>query len=1645
MLNRIPFRPHPDAVSIGLVCVATLLTQQLEIMLTESQTLLFLAAVGVSSWYGGLKSGGLAAILSVLSIKFFFVPPVHALAIANLDDGIRLISFALVALTGSLPATRLKQVKQPVQDWSDRNAEESEAQLRLVLQAARMGTWQLDLTTEKTIWTAETEQLFGFTPGSFDGEYETFLDCIHPDDREALNRATQTAIQSGNNYRHDYRIIWPDGSVHWIEGNGQVFYDAQGQPARMIGSAIDITDRKRTEEILRQYERVVSATPDKVSLVDRSYTYRLVNQTYLSASQKQREEIIGHTVSELLGETVFQTRVKPQFDRCLAGETIRYESWFDYPDGEAHFLSVTYAPYVELDGTISGVVVTARDLNDLKQAETALEESRAFLNQIINVISDMIFVKDEQHRFVLVNQACCNMTGIAQEVFLGRSDYHLFPKEQADYFRTKDEHVFQTGLEDVAEELLTNPNGETHWLLTKKACFQNQHGQKFLVGASRDITKRKRTEQILQDSEERFRLLIHNIDVGIVLAGAQAEILACNQMALELLGLTEVELLSRTIRDAMGNAMHEDGSVFDPATLPISQAIATQQPVQNVVVGVHPVNSSPVNSSNLIWLLVSAVPQFDTEGNVCFVICSFNDISARKQAEAILQRQANQEQAFNRVVQAIRHSLDQNVIFSAATREFAELLQLDLVGIPQYFPEQSCWIPIVEHLRNPGSLSLLGVEITDNNNPITEQLKRREIVLVENTHTLNDPVNQAIAQQHTPVAWLMVPLEVNGMIWGCLVGVKSPLPATFTKHEIHLAQRFADQVSIAIQQANLYRQVQQLNQELEQRVQERTAALQESEEKFRQLAENINHVFWMEDTAGQTLYTSPSYEEIWGQPIETLYHNPNAWLDTVYPDDRDHVIAQQSVSQKCFVREIEYRITRSDGAIRWIRDRSFPIRNDRGDVYRIAGLAEDITERKQAEVDICRSRELFAAMFEESADAIFLVDYTTRSTLTCNHRAVELFEADSRNELIGIYGSQVLHKHPFTPEESKTVRMALEKQGTWQGEIEYRTRKGNTFWGSIACKQIQVGNEPMFLVRVTDVSDRHRMEAALRQSEARFQHLAANIPGIFYQSLIRADGSRQFHYVSSGFKNLFELEPAQLIADPTLFWTMMHPDDVEPLRAEVARTLLSQEPFQFEYRIISPSGRVKWIHNAASRQYLENGDIVSDGVVLDITDRKQAELERQRQAEADQLLAVIAQTINQSVYLNEVLDVCLEQIRQFLQCDRVIVARFEADHRLVIEMEAVSRSDLSLLGYTFPNPGLGSDWFESIRQGEVIVNNDVQAEVLPLSYADFLSQAQARARVLVPILQADQFWGLLIVNQCDQPRHWQSLEIDLLKQLGLQVGTAGQKASLYTQLESQLTQKEILLKEVHHRVKNNLQVISSMLWLQTKATNQSTLSEVLSDTRSRLQAMALIHETLYRSSNLGQLNFHDYIRCLANGILSAHSSSPNQISLSYQLQPVTFNLDTAIPCGLLLNELITNAIKHAFPHQKSGEIRITLEKLLREPSSPGQSLPGQSSPGQSLMPVQPLASSCSLPSVFSSPNGIETEKQRSSAIPCYVLTIQDNGVGIPADLDLKKLKSLGLKIAYDLALQLRGSLELDRTHGTQFRLIFSALPYRNRV
>jgi two-component sensor histidine kinase len=204
-------------------------------------------------------------------------------------------------------------------------------------------------------------------------------------------------------------------------------------------------------------------------------------------------------------------------------------------------------------------------------------------------------------------------------------------------------------------------------------------------------------------------------------------------------------------------------------------------------------------------------------------------------------------------------------------------------------------------------------------------------------------------------------------------------------------------------------------------------------------------------------------------------------------------------------------------------------------------------------------------------------------------------------------------------------------------------------------------------------------------------------------------------------------------------------------------------------------------------------------------------------------------------------------------------------------------------------------------------------------------------------------------------------------------------------LKVALHEKEVLLKEIHHRVKNNLQVVCSLLRLQCGTVEDSTLRELFYESELRVRSMALIHETLYQTPDVARFHLAPFLRTLSAELFRAYGVDPQHIALTIRIDEVVLPLDAAIPCGLILNELLSNALKHAFPNGERGDIRVELRA--------------------------------------------RTDQQ-------VLLRVADTGVGLPEDVDVCQTDSLGLQLVSAFTEQMQGTIAVERDGGTALTVTF---------
>jgi len=247
----------------------------------------------------------------------------------------------------------------------------SEERLRLAQQAAGIGTFEVDFRTGMNTWTPELEAMYGLPPGGFAGSQAAFKQLVHPEDRQRVSDLDDTAMQSGQPIQGEWRVVWPDGSVHWIAGRWQVLMNQSGEPSRMIGVNLDVTERKLREEKLREYERAVECSGEMIIVLDRNYRYLIANRQYLKMRKLAKEKVVGHLAREILGEDYFRALVKPKLDECFQGRVIKYETKYSYPAKGERDLLISYFPIYGATG-IDGAACILHDITNRKQAEEAL-------------------------------------------------------------------------------------------------------------------------------------------------------------------------------------------------------------------------------------------------------------------------------------------------------------------------------------------------------------------------------------------------------------------------------------------------------------------------------------------------------------------------------------------------------------------------------------------------------------------------------------------------------------------------------------------------------------------------------------------------------------------------------------------------------------------------------------------------------------------------------------------------------------------------------------------------------------------------------------------------------------------------------------------------------------------------------------------------------------------------------------------------------------------------------------------------------------------------------------------------------------------------------------------------------------------------
>jgi PAS domain S-box-containing protein len=492
---------------------------------------------------------------------------------------------------------------------------------------------------------------------------------------------------------------------------------------------------------------------------------------------------------------------------------------------------------------------------------------------------------------------------------------------------------------------------------------------------------------------------------------------------------------------------------------------------------------------------------------------------------------------------------------------------------------------------------------------------------------------------------------------------------------------------------------------------------------------------------------------------------------------------------------------------------------------------------------------------------------------------------------------------------------------------------------------------------------KHVADKKMKEKEKKLNYLVQNTPAVIYT----ADPSPPYrnNYISENIRKQMGYKPLEFIKNPNFWADLIHPDDY-PMVFQEMPILFDKGSLVHEYRFLGKDGNYHWIYDEMNLVRDVNGiplEIV--GYRIDISERKRFEealkkahdnLEK-RVRERTLELAKVNETLKNEIYERK--NAYKSLFKSGVNFRNVI--NRNADGIVVVDKEGI---------VLFVNPAaealfnLNSDEIVGESFGFPLVGGETaEINIIP----------KGRDMVTAEMRVVETEWE-------DKKAYLASLR-DITERLMME-----------SKIKRSLNEKESLLREIHHRVKNNLQIISSLLSLQSGYFNDEYVIDVLKESQNRVKSMAMIHEKLYLSEDLSRINFSEYIKGLALDLLSSYGVNPNNIRLNIDVGNITVGIDTAIPLGLIINEIISNSIKHAFPDGK-GEINIIFDYYMNK----------------------------------------------------YKLKVNDDGIGIPKDVDFKNTDTLGLRLVNNLVKQLDGEIKLKKLNGTEFKIIFPELKYKKRM
>ena len=706
-----------------------------------------------------------------------------------------------------------------------------------------------------------------------------------------------------------------------------------------------------------------------------------------------------------------------------------------------------------------------------------------------------------------------------------------------------------------------------------------------------------------------------------------------------------------------------------------------------------------------------------------------------------------------------------------------------------------------------------------------------------------------------------------------------------------------------------------------------TSELRTSEERFTQIVEQSATIAWEVDPQGLYTYVSQVSEPVLGYRPDELVGRMHFY--DLHPESGREAFKAAAFAvfeRKQAFQNLVNAVQTKDGRQVWLSTNGLPLLNADGSFRGYRGADTDITERKRAEEKLRQTTDRLS--LAARAGGVGIWDYdVVNNRLVWDDQMFRLYGI-TRDQFSGAYQAWQAGLHPEDRQRGdEEIRLALRGEKDFNTEFRVVWPDGSQHSiRALALVQRDSSGQPVQMVGTNwDITAQKQTEAALRESEANFR--------TFFQSMtdMIMVGTRdgRILFTNSAVTRTLGYSPEELAA---LHMLELHPADKRQEAEDIFTAMFQGTRESCPLPLARKDGGLVPVETRVWFGRWNGQDCVF-GIAKNLTAEQEAQQRFERLFRHNPTLMALSSLPG----------------RQFSD---------------------VNDAFLKTLGYS-----RGDIIGKTAEDFALFVHPEQQAALADKLRADGrLANCELQVRRQDGAILDGLFSGEVISSQGRQ--HFLTVMVDITDRKQAEAA-----------LRDSLAEKTTLLQEVHHRVKNNLQIISSLLNLQADQVQDAAVLELLAVTRNRVGAMALLHENLYQSESLARLNLPEYVKSLCAHLLRAAGPIRARVQLECHVEPgtISLELDQAVPCGLLLNELVTNALKHAFPGERCGCIRVTLERAT--PQTVG-------------------------------------------------LTVADDGVGLSVTLDPRSTSSLGLQLVSLLTQQLHGTVNFERGQGTAVHILF---------